>query len=65
MRTLLLQLIHQLVMLALQAGPLGKLVLAAGCVEVVSHLEVFFVLCALLGKVFGEWAAGDREIEAP
>lgn len=52
-RTRVFQLLEQFVVLSPELGPFGKLVLAACCVELPSHLEVIGLHLALLGCGFG------------
>ena len=54
LRTLLLQLVQQLVMMPPQLGPFCKLVLTARSVQVSAALEKLLLKLTLLGKVSGE-----------
>ena len=53
-RTLLLELLNQLVVMPSQLGPLGKLILAAGSIQVSPGLEEILLELPLLGIVLGQ-----------
>jgi hypothetical protein len=63
-RTHLLQLLQHLVVLPPQLRPLGKLILAARSVQVMSHLEVTLLELALVADLL-RGAQRGRDVELP
>lgn len=63
-RTLLLKILKQLVVLPTKLGPFRKLVLAARGSQLSAHVEVLFLLRPLLGKLL-RYREGERGGDAP